>query len=151
MDLPISNLPEENSCGCNDTESSASNECMCPATGLVQIIGRKYALRLLTVIGERQQIRFNDLKTCNGRYEFFDADDSAGGTERAALIERLTYAETPPRVEYKLTTEGSKLRRSLFALSKYASRKPVASGRFYGAVILPLEDQAKDFDNSCFC
>ncbi len=35
---------------------------MCPATGLVQIIGRKYALRLLTVIGERQRMRFNELK-----------------------------------------------------------------------------------------
>lgn len=103
---------------------------MCPATGLVQIIGRKYALRLLTVIGERQKIRFNDLKIA--------MDDMSSSTlairlaelKRAALIERLTYAETPPRVEYKLTTEGSKLRRSLFALSKYASRKPIASSVF---------------------
>jgi DNA-binding HxlR family transcriptional regulator len=127
MNQPISSLPDDNACGCGDIESSASNECMCPATGLVQIIGRKYALRLLTVIGERQKIRFNDLKIA--------MDDMSSSTlairlaelERAALIERLTYAETPPRVEYKLTAEGSKLRRSLFALSKYASRKPKAS------------------------
>ena len=96
---------------------------MCPATGLVQIVGRKYALRLLTVIGERQSIRFNDLKSV--------MDDMSSSTltirlvelERAALIERRTYSETPPRVEYNLTTEGRKLRQSLFTLSKYASRK----------------------------
>lgn len=130
MDLPISNLPEENSCGCADTESSASNECMCPATGLVQIIGRKYALRLLTVIGERQQIRFNDLKIAMDDMSSSTLTIRLAELERAALIERLTYPETPPRVEYKLTTEGSKLRRSLFALSKYASRKPGASSVF---------------------
>ncbi len=96
---------------------------MCPATGLVQIIGRKYALRLLTVIGEHQSIRFNDLKIA--------MDDVSSSTltirltelERAALIERQTYSETPPRVEYALTMEGKKLRQSLFALSKYTSRK----------------------------
>ena len=96
---------------------------MCTATGLVQIIGRKYALRLLTVIGERQSIRFNDLKSV--------MDDMSSSTltirltelERAALIERRTYSETPPRVEYNLTTEGRKLRQSLFTFSKYASRK----------------------------
>jgi len=130
MDLPISNLPEENSCGCNDTESSAGNECMCPATGLVQIIGRKYALRLLTVIGERQQIRFNDLKIAMDHMSSSTLTIRLAELERAALIERLTYAETPPRVEYKLTNEGSKLRRSLFALSKYASRKPIAASVF---------------------
>ncbi len=103
---------------------------MCPATGLVQIIGRKYALRLLTVIGERQQIRFNDLKIAMDDMSSSTLTIRLAELERAALIERLTYPETPPRVEYKLTTEGSKLRRSLFALSKYASRKPGASSVF---------------------
>ncbi|MDQ3748471.1 MAG: hypothetical protein M3367_05550 [Acidobacteriota bacterium] len=36
MNLPILSLPIENACGCVDTESGKSNECMCPATGLVQ-------------------------------------------------------------------------------------------------------------------
>lgn len=122
MNLPIFNLPKENSCGCAEVNLSESNECMCPATGLVQIIGRKYALRLLTVIGERQMIRFNDLKSV--------MDDISSSTltirltelERAGLIIRRIYAETPPRVEYGLTADGSQLRRSLFAISKYATQ-----------------------------
>ncbi len=127
MNLPILSLPGENSCGCADLNSSANNECMCPATGLVQIIGRKYALRLLTVIGEQPAIRFNDLKSV--------MDDISSSTltirltelERAGLISRQTYAETPPRVEYALTADGSELRRSLFTLSKYASQNSEAA------------------------
>ncbi len=96
---------------------------MCPATGLVQIIGRKYSLRLLTVIGEYQSIRFSDLRVV--------MDDMSSSTltirltelERAGLVERQTYSETPPRVEYRLTEEGENLRRSLFSLSRFALRK----------------------------
>ena len=116
-------LPKENSCGCADVESGESTECMCTATGLVQIIGRKYSMRLLTVIGEHASIRFNDLQDA--------MDDMSSSTlairlaelERAGLIGRQTYSETPPRVEYSLTKDGRELRHSLFSFSKYATRK----------------------------
>ncbi len=127
MSLPILSLPIENACGCADIESGESNECMCPATGLVQIIGRKYALRLLTVIGERQSIRFNDLKVAMDDISSSTLTIRLAELERAGLIERQTYSETPPRVEYTLSTDGRKLRQSLFALSKYASRKSEVS------------------------
>lgn len=130
MNLPISSLPVENSCGCADTESSESIECMCPATGLVQIIGRKYALRLLTVIGERQSIRFNDLKTLMDDMSSSTLTIRLAELERAGLINRRTFPETPPRVEYALTGDGKKLRQSLFAISKYASRNLEAQRRF---------------------
>ncbi|MDQ6787797.1 MAG: helix-turn-helix transcriptional regulator [Acidobacteriota bacterium] len=122
MNLPILSLPKENSCGCADQKSSQQNECMCPATGLVQIIGRKYALRLLTVIGEQQSIRFNDLKSVMDDMSSSTLSIRLAELERAGLIGRRTYSETPPRVEYALTSEGDQLRRSLFALSKYAKQ-----------------------------
>ncbi len=124
MNLPILSLPRENSCGCGETNAGAVNECMCPATGLVQIIGRKYALRLLTVIGEHEMIRFNDLKSVMDDMSSSTLTIRLAELERAGLISRQTYAETPPRVEYALTKEGSELRQSLFALSKYASQNP---------------------------
>lgn len=43
--------------------------------------------------------------------------------ERAGLVRRQMFAEIPPRVEYTLTKDGDKLRKSLFSLSKFASRK----------------------------
>ncbi len=128
--LNLSGLPSENTCGCADIVSNDIIECMCPATGLVQIVGRKYALRLLTVIGDNENIRFNDLKATMDGMSSSTLTIRLAELERAALIERLMYHETPPRVEYKLTNEGRQLRQSLFALSKYASRKTEASEHF---------------------
>lgn len=123
MNLPILSLPEENSCGCADEKAGEICECMCPATGLVQIIGRKYALRLLTVIGEVQSIRFNDLKSVMDDMSSSTLTIRLAELERTGLIIRRTYPETPPRVEYALTDEGRILRQSLFSLSKFALRK----------------------------
>ena len=126
MSLSILSLPEENSCGCVDTGSSGSYECMCAATGLVQIIGRKYSMRLLTVIGENRSIRFNDLQGAMDDMSSSTLTIRLAELESAGLISRQTYSEAPPRVEYAVTKEGRKLRQSLFSLSKYSSRKTVS-------------------------
>ncbi len=107
-------------------------ECICPATGLVQIIGRKYALRLLSLIGDFENIRFNDIKAAMDDMSSSTLSIRLAELERAALIKRLTFSETPPRVEYRLTEEGRELRKNLFSLSKYASRKSQASGNTAG-------------------
>ena len=126
MSLSILSLPKENACGCADVESGESYECMCAATGLVQIIGRKYSMRLLTVIGERQSIRFNDLQIAMDDMSSSTLTIRLAELESAGLISRQTYSEAPPRVEYAVTKEGRKLRQSLFSLSKYSSRKTVS-------------------------
>ena len=126
MNLPILSLLNENACGCGgglDVSEDDINECICPTTGLVQIIGRKYALRLLTVIGERDSIRFNDLKLVMDDMSSSTLTIRLAELESAGLIERQTFSETPPRVEYRLTAEGENFRRSLFSLSKFALRK----------------------------
>lgn len=125
--LPMLSLPEENECGCVDSVSNEISDCICTATGFVQIIGRKYALRLLTVIGEFESIRFNDLKSVMNDMSSSTLAIRLTELERAALIERETFNETPPRVEYRLTEEGRKLRKELFSLSKYAARKVQAA------------------------
>jgi len=123
MGLPILSVPEENACGCVDRAAPDGNECICSTTGLVQIIGRKYALRLLFLIGDRERIRFGDIRS--------EMDDMSSSTlsirlaelEGAGLIRREMFAEIPPRVEYTLTESGKELRNKLFALSKFATRR----------------------------
>ena len=123
MKLPILRVPEENACGCIERSATGGHECLCSTTGLVQIMGRKYALRLLFLIGDRRVMRFSDLRS--------EMDDMSSSTltiriaelERAGLINRKMFAEIPPRVEYTLTKEGKDMRKSLFALSKFATRK----------------------------
>ncbi len=129
MGLPILSLPEENACGCEERADGRGRGCICCTTGLVQIIGRKYAVRLLFLISERRVVRFSRIRS--------ELDDMSTSTlsirlaelEGAGLIRRREFAEIPPRVEYSLTKEGEQLRKSLFGLSKFASRKPPAGGR----------------------
>ena len=124
MGLPILSVPEENACGCVERRTpAAGSECICSTTGLVQIMGRKYAVRLLFMIGERGQMRFGDLQS-----EIADMSSSTlsirlSELEGAGLVRRQVFPEIPPRVEYTLTKEGKDMRKSLFALSKFASRK----------------------------
>lgn len=123
MGLPILSVPEENACGCIDRAADRSDECLCSTTGLMQIIGRKYALRLLFRIGEFSGVRFSELKS--------EMDDMSSSTlsirlaelEGAGLLNRQMYAEIPPRVEYTLTPKGKELRKNLFGFSKFASKK----------------------------
>ncbi len=112
---------------------------MCPATGLVQIIGRKYSLRLLTVIGEHQSIRFSDLRVAMDDISSSTLTIRLAELERTGLIDRRTYPETPPRVEYSLTTEGGRLRQSLFSISKYSTRNLEKPERWAVAGSLPEE------------
>lgn len=44
--------------------------------------------------------------------------------ERDGLVERLAYAETPPRVEYKLTAWGQSLCPALDVLLRWSDAKP---------------------------
>ncbi len=123
MGVPVLTVPEENACGCIDRADDNGSDCLCSAAGLVQIIGRRYALRLLFQIGDHKNIRFNEIRS--------EMDDMSTSTlsvrlselERAGLIHRQMYAEIPPRVEYTLTKDGDKLRKSLFALSRFATRR----------------------------
>jgi DNA-binding HxlR family transcriptional regulator len=122
MGLPILSVPEENACGCVDRVADGRVECVCSAAGLVQIIGRKYAVRLLFLLGERGMMRFNDL-----RGEMNDMSTSTlsirlAELEGAGLIHREVFTEIPPRVEYTLTEGGRELRKRLFSLSKFAAR-----------------------------
>lgn len=123
MAMKILSLPKENACGCVDRAVNGKHECLCPTAGLVQIVSRKHALPLLSLIAERGVMRFGEIRS--------EMDDMSPSTltirltelEQAGLVERQTFAEVPPRVEYSLTKEGEKFRKSLLSLSRFATRK----------------------------
>ncbi len=118
MELKVLSLPKENSCGCADRALTDEPECLCPATGLVQILGRKFALPLLSLIADRESIRFNELRSEMGEMSSSTLTIRLVELERSGLIHRQAFIEIPPRVEYTLTKEGEKLRRSLIAFPK---------------------------------
>lgn len=123
MKLPILTVPEQNACGCIGQAAVQSHKCHCSTTGLVQILGRKHALRLFFLIAERKLMRFTELKS-----EMQDLSSSTltirlAELEGARLIHRQEYSETAPRVEYSLTKDGEDMHKNILALSKFASRR----------------------------
>ena len=123
MNLPILSSMKENACGCVDDDAALGHGCLCHASGFVQIIGRKYAVRLLTMIGEHGNLRFGDLKGAMNEMSSSTLSIRLTELEQVGLIHRHTYHETPPRVEYSLTREGKRLRGEIFSLSKFALRQ----------------------------
>ncbi len=123
MGSQILSVPEENACGCVDRTTGGAHDCLCSATGLVQIIGRRYALRVLFLIGEREHVRFNEIRAEMDEMSTSTLTIRLAELERAGLIHRREFSEVPPRVDYTLSKEGQKLRRSLFSLSRFAGRK----------------------------
>ena len=91
-------------CGCG--AALADGDCLCPATPLAKLIGRRYALGLLSLIANRGTIRFTELRSRLGDVSSSTVAARLSDLERARLIERTVYPEMPPRVEYSLTPRG---------------------------------------------
>ncbi len=119
-------MTEAHACGCevgSMVEAASDGGCLCPATDLVSVVGRKYSLLLLSLIADRGAVRFNEIKGELGEISSSTLSIRLTELEEAGLIERRTFAEIPPRVEYSLTDKGSVLRRGLLSLTRAASRK----------------------------
>ncbi|MDO7745007.1 MAG: helix-turn-helix transcriptional regulator [Pedobacter sp.] len=81
----------------------------CPVTNTLKILSGKYKLPIIEAITENCARRFGELRR--------ELDNVAQATlttqlrelERDGIIERYAYAESPPRVEYKLSLLGQSL------------------------------------------
>jgi DNA-binding HxlR family transcriptional regulator len=98
-------------CGCGS--GLAATDCLCPATPLAKLIGRRYALGLLSLIANHGTVRFNELRSRLGDVSSSTLATRLADLEEAGLIERTVHPETPPRVEYSLTGRGRELCRVL--------------------------------------
>ena len=98
-------------CGCGS--GLAATDCLCPAAPLAKLIGRRYALGLLSLIANHGTVRFNKLRSRLGDVSSSTLATRLADLEEAGLIERAVHPETPPRVEYSLTGRGQELCRVL--------------------------------------
>src|SRR6266542_6648746 len=98
-------------CGCGS--GLAATDCLCPATPLAKLIGRRYALGLLSLIANRGTVRFSQLRSRLGDVSSSTLAARLADLEAAGLIERAVHPDTPPRVEYSLTPRGRELCRVL--------------------------------------
>lgn len=99
----------------------AAQHAECAATAALNVLGQKWVLRIIHVLGERTQ-------------RFCELQDSLGGANSATLSQRLKLLEdegliarhelsaVPPWVEYSLTAKGTELRGAIVAIDRWAER-----------------------------
>ncbi|WP_249219660.1 helix-turn-helix domain-containing protein [Chitinophaga sp. HK235] len=81
----------------------------CTMTKALKVIGGKWKLLLLNAIRKECPVRFGVLRNKMQDITHATLTLQLRELERDGIIERKVYAETPPRVEYKLTPMGKKL------------------------------------------
>ncbi|MEJ5055583.1 winged helix-turn-helix transcriptional regulator [Sphingobacterium sp. MYb382] len=92
-----------------ETKNSKKYESCCDVNGIFKIIGGKWKALIIKMIASDCPKRFGELRR--------DMDSIAQTTltlqlrelERDGIICRTVYAESPPKVEYKLTDVGKSL------------------------------------------
>lgn len=123
-------MAESHSCACcgsdGGTEPTPTGvTCYCPIDGVIDVIGKRYGLQIVALLGAHGPIRYGQLE------ETLDVTSSSTLADRLAelvekdLIERRSFDEVPPRVEYSLTPRGRELEARLQPLLAWASGDPV--------------------------
>ena len=99
----------------------ADDICLCSIEGIMGILSKKWALLIISAIGNNQKLRYSELEKKLGEISPKTLADRLKELENASLIKRESFAEIPPRVEYSLTKEGADLRKAIMPLMRWVS------------------------------
>ena len=94
--------------------------CYCVLSDVMELLGKKYVMDIVCVIGVHERVRFGTLEA-----HLPDASTSTLSTrldelEAEGFLRREQYDEIPPRVEYELTERGEELGERLQPLLEWA-------------------------------
>ncbi|HEX6534358.1 MAG TPA: helix-turn-helix domain-containing protein [Gemmatimonadaceae bacterium] len=85
-------------------------ETNCRTREMLGRLGDKWSVHVVHVLGDRGTLRFGELRRHIDGISQRMLTVTLRGLERDGLVERRTYPEVPPRVEYSLTSLGATLR-----------------------------------------
>ena len=88
--------------------------------GVITVLGRSWAMVIIGTLGNFDHLRFNELKTKLGHISPKTLAARLRNLQDKGLIERESYNEIPPRVEYELSAKGRALNQALRPLLSWA-------------------------------
>ena len=109
--------------------------CICAFNGLIDVIARKWSLFVLNVVGNNGRLRFNQIMANLEGVSPTTLTETLDKLVALGLLARESYPETPPRVEYFLTSEGRELRFAMHPLLIWAAKRDPARGRDPGCPV----------------
>ncbi|MDE6009548.1 MAG: helix-turn-helix transcriptional regulator [Muribaculaceae bacterium] len=93
---------------------------ICPVRNVVARFGNKWALLVILVLNEAENIRFNDLGRKIPDISSRVLSSTLRMLEADGLVSRKLFQEVPPRVEYSLTETGQSLVPIILQLTEWA-------------------------------
>ncbi|MCI4372151.1 MAG: helix-turn-helix transcriptional regulator [Thermoplasmata archaeon] len=94
--------------------------CPCPPIGLIDVVGKKWAVCVISLLGEHQIVRFGPIQQCLSGVSPATLTSTLRALERAGLIRRVTTeGARGPVKAYTLTGSGRSLNESLRPLAKW--------------------------------
>jgi DNA-binding HxlR family transcriptional regulator len=84
------------------------------------LLERRWTVSILYVSHEGGAVRFNEFKQALGGISPATLTQRLADLEEAGVLEREVIDARPPRVEYRLTKRGRRLRSLIDALSQFA-------------------------------
>jgi DNA-binding HxlR family transcriptional regulator len=87
----------------------------------VDLLGRRWALAILWAAAEGGAVRFNEFKQTLEGIPPRTLATRLSDLEQAGVLERRVLDSRPPRVEYRLTEAGRRLRYVVDALNDWAT------------------------------
>ncbi len=101
----------------------------CPLEGVIDVIGRKWALLIINAIGSCGKARFSALMEQLQIVSPKTLSDTLKQLQKEGLVTREAFAEIPPRVEYSLTEDGDGLWQAIIPILKWTASRGAVNGR----------------------
>ncbi|GLU50723.1 transcriptional regulator [Dyadobacter frigoris] len=92
----------------------------CPVRNVLDRVGDKWSILVVTILGEAGTLRFNELNAIIGTISQKMLTVTLKTLEADGLISRKIYPQVPPRVEYTLTPLGESLLPAMSLLVDWA-------------------------------
>ena len=96
-------------------------ETQFPARRILSLVGDKWFTIVLYYLSTRDVRRFNELQRQIPDISRKMLIQTLRGMERDGLLERTVYHQVPPKTEYRLTSDGHRLREPIAWLCEWAS------------------------------
>lgn len=81
----------------------------CPVKMLIEVLSKKWNLRVIFELTRKDSLRFGELKSQITNITNSSLSSTLKELEENSLIKRIQYNEIPPHVEYLLTEKGKML------------------------------------------
>lgn len=92
----------------------------CPIQGVIDIVSKKWALLIIAVLGNSLKMRYSGIMNELTGVSPKTLADTLKKLRDAGIVNRQSFHEIPPRVEYSLTRDGEKLRDAIMPVINWA-------------------------------